>query len=253
VVSTAALAVAMVVPPRVLLVGDSITGQYAPTAAASIRHHGYDVVVRAYPGVGLLDRGPRVDLPAHLAADLRSHPSVVVAEFSGNYGIADPPQPGVPLGSPQFLVQWGREARAFTRNALGDGARVAWLLAPPPLRGDTSVSDELRALYRQEVSHGVSVLDPASPVSAYDVNGSLYAPDGRHLSAAGAKLVASLVAHDVESESRWAVRLHSLARSALAVTGAVIAVAGTVAAVAFRPRRRAPRSHRSSAPLGAAR
>jgi hypothetical protein len=50
VVFVVALVIDLARPPRVLLIGDSITRQYGPSAAATLRRHGYDAVVRAYPG-----------------------------------------------------------------------------------------------------------------------------------------------------------------------------------------------------------
>ena len=248
-----ALLVALSRPPAVLLVGDSITGQYGPAAAAALHHDGYDAVVRAYPGVGLLDRGPRIDAPAALRRDLGGRARVVVAEFSGDYGIVDPPLPGVALGSAAFFAAWHAAVDSFTRQATASGASLVWLLAPRPLRGDTTVSNRLATGYDQVQGHGVNVLDPSSAVARYDRSGSLYAPDGRHLSAAGAKLVADLVAHDVEQHhSRWRLRLDELAHSASAralAAVAVVAIAASLGLLALRPSRtRWGRVHRAPVP-----
>jgi hypothetical protein len=243
-----ALVVEISRPPRVLLVGDSITGQYGPTAAATLRSHGYHAVVRAYPGVGLLDRGPRVDAPVMLRRDLLANRAcVVIAEFSGNYGIADPPLPGVPLGSEAFFTEWQGQADSFTRQATSAGASVVWLLAPRPVRGDTTVGDRLAAVYHQVQRHGrVNLLDPSVAVTLFDRNGDLYAPDGRHLSATGVKLVGDLVAHEVERNPTWRLRLDALPRSTVARASAALAIVAVAALFALRPwrgrRRRALRA-----------
>jgi hypothetical protein len=222
-------------PPRVLLIGDSITEQYGPTAAATLRHHGYEVVVSAHPGVGLLDRGPRIDAPADLRHELGStHARVVVTEFSGNYGIVDPPLPGVTVGSDAFLAAWQDEVASLTRLAMGDGAYVVWLLAPRPIRGNATVSDQLSAIY-EGTQHGrVSVLNPSAAVALLDRSGDLYGPDGRHLSSNGVTLIAHLVAARVEAHPQWRLRFDAWWRSSAAVALAAVALVGLVALAAVQ-------------------
>jgi len=237
-----ALLIDVAQPPRVLLVGDSITGQYGPTAAATLRHHGYDAEVRAYPGVGLLDKGPRINAPATLKRDLASAAArVVVAEFSGNYGIVDPPLAGNTLGSDGIYSAWQTQVTAFTRQATRDGASLVWLLAPPPIRGDTTVSAHLSTLYRSEVHGHVTVLDPAPAVSLLDRNGNLYAGDGRHLSANGVTVIATLVAKHVESHDRLSLRVAELERSPVTIVLLLAAIAALAALLALRPPRPARR------------
>jgi hypothetical protein len=245
-----ALGVSVSRPPRVLLVGDSITGEYAPSAVGALRHDGYHAIARAYPGVGLLDRMPRVNAPAALRHDLGSvSPSVVVAEFSGNYGIADPPLAGVPLGSEAFFTAWDAEVQTFTREATGNGATVVWLLAPRPVRGDTTVNDRLDALYRDEQQRGAAgVLDPSTAVSLFDRGGNLYAPDGRHLSATGVKLIADLVVHDVERHPAWRLRVGELARSPLAISALAVAIVALAALIALGFKRHPRRERRPLVP-----
>src|SRR5437879_7588820 len=109
--------------PRALLMGDSITAQYGRDATSDLRRRGFDPVVRAYPGVGLLDRGPRIDALRTIKADLAStHPDVVVAEFSGNYAVVEPPLPGVALASPTFYADWARAVDEITVSATRRGA-----------------------------------------------------------------------------------------------------------------------------------
>jgi hypothetical protein len=239
-------------PPRVLLIGDSITGQYAPAAAATLRNHGFEAIVRSYPGVGLLDEGPRIDAAVEVRHDIASAGArVVVAEFSGNYGIVDPPLPGVPLGSDAFYAAWQAESAMLARQATSAGASLVWLLAPPPIRGDTNVSTRLSALYRAEQRGRVTVLDPATAISLLDRNGGLYAPDGRHLSASGVKVIANLVTERVESHSRLGLRFDELLHSALVIALAVIAAVALAAVLAARTpggqRRRRLRSLRPAA------
>jgi hypothetical protein len=220
-------------PPRVLLIGDSITGQYGPSAAATLRHHGYDPVVSAYPGVGLLDRGPRIDAPAVLSHKLGAiHARVVVAEFSGNYGIVDPALPGVTAGSGAFLAVWQDEVASLTHQGTQDGAYLIWLLAPPPIRGSATVSDQLSTVYERTQKGRVTALDPSPAVALLDRNGDLYGPDGRHLSDNGVTLIAHLVARSVEAHSQWRLRLGALWRSSAAVVLAAVAVVGLAALAA---------------------
>jgi len=185
--------------PRVLLVGDSITSQYGPDLIRELRLRGYAPVVRGYPGAGLLDRGPRLDMVRQIKSDLDSvHPSFVVAEFSGNYGLVDPPLPGIPLASPQFYDEWARAVDVVTTSATERGAKVLWLVPPRALHGDETGNNRFAAIYESEArQRSVGIMDVGPLVASHEVAGDLHAPDGRHLSPAGAALVARSVAQRV--------------------------------------------------------
>jgi len=214
--------------PRVLLIGDSITGQYAPVAASSLRHHGYDPIVRAYPGVGLLDRGPRIDISPRIRADLHSaRANIVVAEWSGNYGLADPPLAGAPPGSEAFYSEWTQAVRSFTREATASGAKLIWVVPPRPVEGDATESDRLAVVYQQQQRPGkVSILDTRPGFIAFER--AVYAPDGHHLSIPGAALMTQLVAHRIQSTPSWRLGLRKVPQSPIVITALVIVAAGVI-------------------------
>jgi hypothetical protein len=220
--------------PRVLLIGDSITGQYAPVAANSLRHHSYDPIVRAYPGVGLLDRGPGIDIWQRIRADLHSaRANIVVAEWSGNYGLADPPLADAPPGSEAFYSEWTQAVRSFTREATASGAKLIWVVAPRPVEGDATESDRLAVVYQHQQEPGkVSILDTRPGFIAFE--GAVYAPDGHHLSIPGAALMTQLVAHRIKSTPAWRLGLRKVPHSPIIIAALVIVAACIIAEVSVR-------------------
>jgi hypothetical protein len=221
-------------PPRVLLIGDSITGQYAPVAAESLRHHGYRPIVRAYPGVGLLDRGPRIDASRLIHDDLHSdRANVVVAEWSGNYGLAGPPLAGAPQDSEAFYTDWAQAVRSFTREATAGGAKLIWVVAPRPVEGDATESDRLAIVYQQQQQRGkVSILDSRPAFMAFE--GAVYAPDGHHLSIPGAALMTQLVAHRIQSTPAWRLGLRKVPHSPIVITALVVLAACIITQVPLK-------------------
>jgi hypothetical protein len=233
-----AVAWTMFSPPRVLLIGDSISAQYAPVAANSLRHHGYHPIVRVYPGVGLLDRGPRINISQDIRADLHSaRANIVVAEWSGNYGLADPPLAVAPLGSAAFYAAWAQAVRSLTHDATAEGAKLIWVVAPRPVQGDPTESDRLAVIYQQQQRRGkVSVLDTRPAFMAFE--GAVYAPDGHHLSIPGAALMTQLVAHRIESTPAWRLGLRKVPHSPIVICALVVLVVCVVTDVSLRRSRR---------------
>jgi hypothetical protein len=213
--------------PRVLLVGDSITAQYGAVAAGQLGRDGYHATVDAYPGLGLLDRGPHLDIVPILQNDLRTTaPDQVAAEFSGDYGLANPPAPGVTLASPAYFEAWARAVQSFEQSVRQRGARLIWVIPPRPLRNPAS-ADRLAAIYGAQSAPRIAVLDTGPVVRADEVNGDLHAPDGAHLSAAGSSLVASMIVRRVERDASWWIRVRAVHGPAL--LGEVIVAAGLAA------------------------
>ena len=94
----------------VLLVGDSITGNYGATAGGNASARGYEVEVRAYPNQGLLDAAwCRGLIVKQLRQSLR--PDIVVFEMTGNY-LSPPPCKTYTYGSVKWIKAWKREARS---------------------------------------------------------------------------------------------------------------------------------------------
>jgi len=127
---------------KVLLVGDSITGQSAGAATADLQHEGYQVQVAAGPGTGLLDtKFDWLGRMRQLVA--RYQPDIVVVEFVGNYGLFGT-RPGIADGTPQFYAAWAAAAQQATDILSSGHAQVYWVLGPPMARPANEA--KLRAL-----------------------------------------------------------------------------------------------------------
>jgi lysophospholipase L1-like esterase len=198
-------------PTRVLLVGDSLTAEYGPTAASELRSHGFHVETKAYPGLGLLDR-PVIDDMARAVDEF--DPDVVVSEFVGNYATLSPGRPGVAPDSSEFEAAWSKAATEATELVLSSDARIYWVLNPP-MRGTYSKrTPMIDAIYRDlagnpELRSGLRYIDATSPFGG----SSGYLPeyrdaDGVHLNDAGAQLFSTTVVQKVVSDEGWANRLH---------------------------------------------
>jgi len=228
----AAAGFALVDRPRVLLVGDSITGQYGSVVASQLRADGYRVTVRGYPGIGLLDHGSRLNVDPLLQADLRtSDPDIVVGEFVGDYGLANPPAPGVPLESPAYYTAWTQAVQGFERGVRRRNATLIWVIPPRPLR-NPGASVHLAAIYAAQAASGIDVLNSDAVAEARGINATLNSPDGAHLNLVGVGFVAGLIRQRVHRDSVGTVQLRRVHGPLLileAVTGVVllmVAVAG---------------------------
>jgi hypothetical protein len=119
---------------RVLLVGDSLMRQTAPTIEAAL---GSDVNVRAEAvnGTGLLSR-PQYDWLGKLPGIIDDFdPKVVVVSFNGNCATPvglDPSKP-IDCDTPQFYDQWAEAADRATTILESKGAKVFWVTPPPEL------------------------------------------------------------------------------------------------------------------------
>jgi hypothetical protein len=136
----------------VLLIGDSIMNQTAPTVQQQLRRQAglEDVKVHAEAvnGSGLMT--PKVyDWQAE-ARDLIAtyRPKVVVVLFVGNYtdtdlfigtdGLEIPNDYGA-----RFYAEWGRQAQTFTASLQSGGAQVYWVLPPPFFSDEGTRRNEL--------------------------------------------------------------------------------------------------------------
>lgn len=206
-----------VAPPRVLLVGDSLTFMGATALQAAFRERGIEPELHAIPGSGLLEAGPQVYDWMSVLTDLVDDldPDLVVAEFAGNYGepyaTGADGRPVLPDGD-AFLEAWAEATDEAIERLGAGGARVAWVLAPPTRLGVPSLDARyaaVRRLYEERIARrwpDVQLVDWAVPLTedgayAETLPGEDGRPvavrddDGLHLTEEGSRRVAE---HTVE-------------------------------------------------------
>jgi lysophospholipase L1-like esterase len=186
-------------PLRVLLIGDSITGNYGPSAALRLRLKGYQVTIASTAGSGLLDENHCRAGYARAQRKL-AKPDIVVMQSAGNYkvlerfGVASCP-PDVKYGTPEFYARWEKAARKNQKVLSRRGTRFLWILNPvvaPNIDPGRKIIPRLNEIYRRLAPpNGVADAYTAFGGATYDP--SLRQPDGLHLNAAGASLMADVV------------------------------------------------------------
>ncbi|MGI9601431.1 MAG: GDSL-type esterase/lipase family protein [Acidimicrobiales bacterium] len=133
-------------PPKVLVVGDSITQSAQVEITTALGPHTEELVIMAWGGTAPCDWvGP----VAETVADF--DPDIVIIEFAGND--LTPCIVSTPRGSDGYLARYSEDARALTTAAAANGAAVHW--ASVPVMADTvydAVTGELNQIYR-ELSH----------------------------------------------------------------------------------------------------
>ncbi len=186
-------------PPRVLLVGDSLTGNYGPGAATQLRLRGYQVTVAYIGGSGLLDSDKCHGRYARRL--LRTvQPDVVVYQNKGNYNLltqagVPPCRPQLGYGTEAFYSRWERAAKQAQKILTKNGARFIWVLNPSvSLRIDPGarIVPRLNAIYSKLAPSG-GFVDAWTAFGGTTYDPSLHQADGLHLSAAGSELMANLV------------------------------------------------------------
>ncbi|MGH9006749.1 MAG: hypothetical protein ACRDV6_03390 [Acidimicrobiales bacterium] len=124
----APLAVLEAQKKTVVMMGDSLTVE-SYWAAADYLGQGYTVQPAAIGGSGLLDTQVDWVARAHQVID-DSNPSVVVAEFIGDYGLLGE-RPGVAAHSVAWYEQWAQVAQQMEDVLTSRGATVYWVIGPP--------------------------------------------------------------------------------------------------------------------------
>ena len=200
----------LLVPKTVLCVGDSLTSGAAQALNDQLQAKGFDPVLHAIPGSGLLDTKVNwADQARQLVAQF--NPDVVVVEFIGDYGLLGE-RPGVAINSPPFFAQWGSAAQQLEDIFTSGGAQVYWVLGPPvaqPVGEHELVSlDYIYQVLRapNTTSGRPLTIDAVRPFSAPGAGYSEFlpgpnglpvqirTPDGTHLTVAGNSLFAHTVA-----------------------------------------------------------
>jgi hypothetical protein len=205
----------LVVPKRVLCIGDSLTSGAAQAVTGHLQAKGFEPEVHAIPGSGLLDTKVNwADQARQVLAQF--NPDVVVVEFIGDYGLLGE-RPGVAANSPQFFAQWASAAQQLEDILTSGGAQVYWVLGPPvaqPVGEHELVSLDYiyQALRAPNTTFGRPLtIDAVRPFSAHGAGYSEFlpnpnglpvqirTPDGTHLTVAGDLLFAQTVANAVAS------------------------------------------------------
>ena len=187
-------------PPRVALVGDSITSQYALTTKAALEQLGYAVIVHAKPGQGILDAAWCEGAQAQWVRD-NFDPDVVVFENIGNFGWFDKCNPTVLRNSPEFFAGWRASAELHTSIFVEDGAAVWWILNPqvPPGALFDSIAG-INQIYRDvaETGPNVELIDLYTPFGGDDSGCTMRSPDCTHLDDAGIALFRTAVVNALD-------------------------------------------------------
>jgi hypothetical protein len=184
-------------PPRVALIGDSITGQYSPTVKAVLTPHGYRVGMFGYGGEGLLDAawtdGRRI---AEIVTSF--DPDIVVLQSVGNFGFRPPADPSILANTPAFFSAWQRAAQLDTDLLTARGTRVYWILNHATPRPTTR---RINLIYRAiaATTQGVGQIDAYGPFGGAAGNPSLRTTDLIHLSDAGILTMGALVTTAVDT------------------------------------------------------
>ena len=191
-------------PPRVLLVGDSLTGNYGPVAASQLRLRGYQVTISSLRGSGLLDANK---CHGRYAKQLLKtvEPDIVVYQNKGNYNLLTslgvlPCRPLLSYGTPDFYVRWERAARQTQKILTKYGARFIWVLNPS-VRSDIDASGQivphLNRIY-SKIAPPEGLVDAWTSFGGATYDPALHQADGLHLNAAGSQLMANLVVAAVD-------------------------------------------------------
>ncbi len=182
-------------PPRVALIGDSITGQYGIRAKQLLEHAGYAVLISYGGGEGLLDAAW---CQAQWATWMANNydPDFVVFENLGNFGWAPKCDPTVTRNSAEFFADWEASARLHSQVFTDRGVSVSWILNPqvPPGGLHDSIAG-INAIYSTIAADDplVDTIDLYSPFGGDEAGCTMRAPDCTHLDDVGEQMFADEV------------------------------------------------------------
>jgi lysophospholipase L1-like esterase len=190
-------------PLRVLLVGDSVTRDYATVAIPQLQAKGYQIIYAGVPGRSLLDDNQCTGIGANRYLALFD-PDVVVMQYTGNYGLLTaagikPCQPLVELATKPFFKQWKRAAKANQRILTRKKARFLWILNPvvhPAFDPTRTLVPGINDIYRKIAGKRAGLIDVWSAFGGNTLDLSLHT-DGLHLSATGKQRMSDLVVRAV--------------------------------------------------------
>ena len=185
-------------PPRVALVGDSITSNYTDYAKPVLEAEGYAVYEDVVAGSGLLDANECHGQEATSILTTQD-PDVVVFDNVGNYGFFPKCTPSTSDPS-TFYADWDAAAINDTDILTSKGASLYWLIGPGfPVAGYSYEDPVLDGFYLAIAAstknvYTIDTLDPFGPTTA---NLALRAPDEEHLNPAGDTLMTSVVTSSI--------------------------------------------------------
>jgi hypothetical protein len=198
-----------------LCIGDSLTWESATAISHDLRAEGISAQIHAVPGSGLLDT--QINWLARAQQYVAEYqPTVVVAEFVGDYGLFGK-QPGLVESTPAFYADWAVQAQDLENILASHGARVYWVVGPP-LESTASEAEllNLDAIYAHLHAPSGSTDKPklidttkafGTPSGVYTPSVSISGgppqvvrqPDGIHFTPAGVALFAKTIADDVST------------------------------------------------------
>jgi lysophospholipase L1-like esterase len=182
-------------PPRVLLLGDSITAGYQDRAATALAALGYRVTKAGVGGRSLLDANMCRAGQAYIWADTVD-PDIVVVQALGNYaqlvgGGMPACTPAVVPGTKPFFRRWRTAARLNQKVFTKRKARVLWILGP--VTSPPKLVPPLNDIYRRVAGTKAEIVDAWSNFGGSTYNASLHIWDGVHLNETGSQRLANLV------------------------------------------------------------
>lgn len=209
----APLAVLEAQKKTVVMLGDSLTAE-SYWAAADYLGQGYTVQPAAIGGSGLLDTQVNWVARSQQVID-DTNPSVVVAEFIGDYGLLGE-RPGVVAHSPAWYEQWAQVAQQMEDVLTSRGAKVYWVIGPPvqdPANNQAIVElDKIYANLHAPTASGHPPLINVTPLLTggtgkytEDLPGpggtpvEVRTPDGTHFTVYGIALFGKAVAEAITS------------------------------------------------------
>jgi len=180
-------------PPRVSLVGDSITVSYTDSLKAALEAEGYAVFENGEAGSGLLD-GNKCQGQQASSVVASQDPDIAVVEAVGNYNYRPPCDPSVVRDTPAYFYDWWIAANNDTRILTSKGASVFWLSSPSSALSPWS--NEIPTLNGYYVAIGTHTpnvynIDAWTAFGGSTVNLALHISDKLHLNVDGNQLVTS--------------------------------------------------------------
>jgi hypothetical protein len=190
-------------PPRIALVGDSITAGYTDYLKPLLEAEGYAVFENGVPGAGLMDADQcHGGVAAGIIAS--EDPDVVVADSVGNFGGFPPCAGSPPVDTPAYFAAWQGAAVTNSSVFTSKGASLYWIIAPDsPLSpwGVRLVNTNAGYLAIAAHTPNVYAIDTWTPLGGTAPNLALRAPDTLHLSASGNQVVSSIITTSIPASA----------------------------------------------------
>lgn len=127
-------------PPRIALVGDSVTANYQEIAKQQFESRGYVVYKHGLAGAGLQDAAwCKGQLANSVIAN--DDPDFVVFESMGNYGKFAKCDGTVEYNTPSFISAWKTVTKQYDSIFTSKGAKLFWVIAPQVVTTDSGLAE----------------------------------------------------------------------------------------------------------------